>query len=264
MMPNFTGHTVRPVLILTSVMLMSRCLQGQQETVDELVAKALQAPTDERAVAEAVAALNRNPYRLDTVPSFQELFLKLTGKKPRQFLALALLKAGQKDEIYFEELARYARAAIASDAPESVEYDKEGNSIKDHLNPAFLRWCEDNQLLPQDCKQAVTPHGFDVLLLGQTKDRRAVPILRKALTVANGGIVWAAVQGLAGMNDTASIPLIASSIKRFPPKIAPLIAAAMVDFDDPRVGPLLDHFVTDTKWRQELDESIRKRKTQRQ
>lgn len=252
----------RSILMLISGMLLSVCLQGQQETVDELINKALQAPTNERMVSEAVSALNKNPDRLDVVPLFQELFLKLTEKRPRQYLAFALLKVGRKDEIYFEELAQYARAAIASTAPVSVGYDKEGNAITDHLNPAFLRWCEDNHLALQDRKESVTPYGFDVLLLGQTKDRRAVPILRKALVVTNDGIVWSAVRGLAGMNDTDSIPLITSSLQRFPPNIAAGIASGLIEFDDPRVGPLLDHFVANIKWRQELEESIRKHKAQ--
>jgi HEAT repeat protein len=239
-------------------LLLSVVLVGQQESVEELVAKALQNPADQGVVFHAVGALRKNP-NPRVIPAFQELFSKLEEKRSRQVLALGLLRIGQKDEAYFDELAKYARAAIASTAPLAIELDKDGNPITDHLNPAFVQWCNDNQLLLEPCKRTVSSYGIDVLLLAQAKDRRAVPLLRQALAVTDPAIVNGAVMGLAWLNDVESIPLIASNLRRSPPKLAALIAAAMVDFNDPRISPVLDRFVTDPAWRKDLAESTKQR-----
>ena len=61
------------------------------------------------------------------------------------------------------------------------------------------------------------------------------------------------------LNDADSIPLIEAAIHRFRPKQQELIASELAQFDDPRVGPLLDEFIKDPKWRQQLDDDIRKR-----
>jgi hypothetical protein len=95
-------------------------------------------------------------------------------------------------------------------------------------------------------------------MLARAKDRRAIPVLRQALSVENHAIVEMAVRGLAWLNDTDSIPLVAQQLVRFRPKLAQSVAAAVAEFSDPRVGPILDRFVTDRKLRQEIEDTKRK------
>lgn len=244
------------ILVLLGALGLSLCINGQQEA-DELVANALQHSTDEDIVMRAIASL-KNPAP-ETIPAFRELFTKLTQKRLRQRLALALLVAGQKDDTYFDELAKYAQAAIASTAPNPFEQSADGSDIKGKLNPAFIRWCEANHAQLPDCGKMVAEYAPDVLMLTYAKDSRAIPLLRQALTTDNVGIVKTAVHGLAWLKNTDSIPLIAQQLRRFPSTLSALIASALADFDDPRVGPLLDRFVTDPRWRQELEDTIRKR-----
>jgi HEAT repeat protein len=245
------------ILILLGALALSLRLSGQQE-VGELVAKALQNPADEEVVMRAIVSL-KNPTAM--IPAYRELFTVLTEKRLRQRLALALLGAGQKDDAYFGELAKYAQAAVASVAPNPFEKTVDGSDIKDHVNPAFIRWCEDNHAQLSDCGKTVMEYGPDVVMLAYAKDPRAVPILRQALNTDNVGVIDSAVRGLAWLKDTDSIPLIAQNLRRFPPTLSALIASALADFDDPRAGPLLDRFVTDPRWRQELEDTIRKRQT---
>jgi HEAT repeat protein len=236
-------------------------LRGQEETAEYLVAKALQNPVDEEAVTRAIASLKGpNPV---TIPAYRKLFTELTEKKLRQRLALSLLAVGEKDDVYFGELAKYAQAAIASAAPNAFEQTADGSDIKSHINPAFIRWCEGNHAQLPDCAKTVAEYGVDVMMLAYAKDSRAIPMLRQALNTDNVAVVKSAVHGLAWLKDTDSIPLIAQQLRRFPPTLSALIASALADFDDPRVGPLLDRFITDQKWREELDESIRKRRAGR-
>jgi HEAT repeat protein len=192
----------------------------------------------------------------------QKLFQNAVGKHSRQQVAIALLGHGEKDKIYLDELSKYVEAAIASSAPLPFEYDDQGNANKEHLNPAFVKWCEDNGQKPADCYTTVMGFGFDVFELAEARDRRAIPLLRECLASKNHSIVSMAVKGLARLKDTDSIPLIAANVKRFQPLLAQLIAAQLADFDDPRVSSLLDRFIINKKWRQELDEAIHKRQLQ--
>jgi HEAT repeat protein len=160
--------------------------------------------------------------------------------------------------VYFDEIASYALASISSAMPPLYMYDTEGNDARDP-NPALVSWCTKNHREIAECMTAAMAAAAGVMLLGETKDSRAVPILRQALPSQNHEIVEFAVGGLVSLRDTDSIPLIAENVQRFPPKLAASIAAHLADFDDPRVGPLLDRFVTDPKQRKDLEEKIRNR-----
>jgi hypothetical protein len=67
-----------------------------------------------------------------------------------------------------------------------------------------------------------------------------------------------AVAGLSSLNDRDSIPAIAESISRFPPKLAQTIASQLADLDDARIDALLDRYIFDTQWRKRLAEKRRK------
>ncbi len=253
---------MRVVNIISALVLVAApLLPAQDETASEIIARALQNPTNGQAIARAIWTFNKN-FEPGLIPAFRELFQKVSDKQHRQHLAVSLMNHGQKDELYFNELARYAREAITTTAPLPFEYDKQGNEIKGQLTPAFKLWCETNGLELKVCLNKVADYPVDVMLLIAVEDPRAKPLLRQGLSATIHTTVEMAVKGLAELNDTESIPLIAANIQRFPPLLAESIAAAMADFDDPRIGPLLDRFVTDQKWREQINESIRKRRAQ--
>jgi len=190
----------------------------------------------------------------------RELFTNLTEKVPRQELALALLRAGQKDSIYLDELTKYVRIAIAARAPSYFERDVDGSFRTDRLNPELNTWCDSNRLLLQDCINKVMFYASDVMQLARADDVRAAPVLRQALSMSDPMAVKFAAIGLCRIQDTASIPLIVENLRRFPPASSADAAEALVGCEDPRVGPLLDEFVTDPKRRQEI-EALRNRNT---
>jgi hypothetical protein len=236
----------------------------ERRAAQELVERALAAPTDANVVSEAIRALHVDTNPL-VIPRYRELFSTLSDDLPdgelgraKQMLALVLLNLGQRDDVYFEELARYARAAASGNAPAMFEYDAEGNENKSRKNPEYVSWCADHHLETGECFNAVRSFALDVMWLAQARDSRAIPILRQTLSNRESGMVSIAALWLAWLNDTASIPLIAASIQRFPPRLAGSIAANMADFKDPRIDPLLDRFVTDPQWRQELAEKRKK------
>jgi len=250
---------MRFVRVILTLGLLAHCMLAQEPARSEMVTAALAKPNDEQVVAKVIRALNQNS-DLGLITPLAQVFERSTAKRVRQFIALTLLLHGQSDEVYLNELLKFAREAITTTAPRPYEDDEQGNSIKGRRRMEFDQWCERNALQISRCLEMVGDHPLDVLWLAQAKDRRAIPVLRQGLSVENPVTVEMAVRGLAWLSDTDSIPLIATNLLRFRPQRAQAIAAAMADFDDTRVAPLLDRFVTNRKWRQELDEAIQKRR----
>src|SRR5579862_2574840 len=165
---------VIPVLVLLTLPL----LNAQDETLGEMVGRALQNPADERAVDHAIWGL-RDKYDPGAIPAFRDLFAKLTAKRYRQRLAMELMNHGEKDQIYFDELAKYAREAITTTAPVPLESGEPGDDKRGQTTPEFKIWCEANKLNLPDCSELVFGYPFDVLLLGYVRDRRSIPLLRQ-------------------------------------------------------------------------------------
>uniref|UniRef100_Q01T06 PBS lyase HEAT domain protein repeat-containing protein n=1 Tax=Solibacter usitatus (strain Ellin6076) TaxID=234267 RepID=Q01T06_SOLUE len=233
------------------------CLWSQSRTPSEAIASAMKNPNDLNAVGQVIAEFNRTA-DTGTWLALKALYGKSSARLVRENLALILLQHGEEDT-YLDALIEYAREAVDTTAPLPIEYDEQGIAISGHLAQGFQRWCEAKNIELQECSAMVYAYPVDVLMLARAKNRKAIPLLRRALGVENHAVVEMAVRGLAWLGDTDSIPLIARQLTRFRPKLAQSVAAATAEFDDPRVTPLLDRFVADGKLRQELDLAIRKR-----
>jgi HEAT repeat protein len=73
-----------------------------------------------------------------------------------------------------------------------------------------------------------------VSYLGKTGDRRAIPLLRQALSSPDFMIQTFAADGLAKLKNKASIPLIIQACRQAPADAAMVIARSLLDFDDPQ------------------------------
>src|SRR5437879_3091394 len=107
-----TAHTIRSAMFFTCV----AGLQAQTPAADFL-SRALQNPSDERMVNQVVAAFHdtKDPAAL---ASLRELFQKVPEKSEQRSLAILLWVAlRQKDDLYYNVLAKYAQEAVISDAP---------------------------------------------------------------------------------------------------------------------------------------------------
>jgi hypothetical protein len=233
---------------------------GAQSPTEDLLSKALQHPGDERAVSDVMHTY-RDTKDPGVLAKLNELFQRVQQKSLRQGLALFMWATlGQRKDVYFNTLASYANEAVSSDAPLPYFLDPEGNAIQQSEPPvAFTNWCEVHQLAPEMCLKTVSDHALDVRFLALLKDKRAVPIFRKGLSSDNHVVARMSVFGLGLLNDADSFPLIETAIRRFRPQQRPLFVSELAQFDDLRVGPLLDEFIKDSRWRKELDENIRKR-----
>jgi hypothetical protein len=234
-------------------------LLGQATTADPL-SRAMQNPNDDNTITEVMHsyAHSKDP---QVISRLSELFRSISDHRLlRNFGMFMWTVVGRRDELYFNVLAGYAREAVTSDAPLPYFLDPDGNAIRQSTAPvAFSNWCQARRLDPGACLTAAGEQTMDVWVLALLKDRRAIPILRQGLNAQNDALAGRAVAGLGMLNDADSIPLIEAAIHRFRPKQQELIASELAQFDDPRVGPLLDEFIKDPKWRQQLDDDIRKR-----
>ena len=76
-----------------------------------------------------------------------------------------------------------------------------------------------------------------------TEDRRAIPLLNRALLSRDPLIQAEAAEGLALIGDKASIPLILEACRKAPAHVAGLIAASLVYFDDAAAQAAVDQFL---------------------
>jgi hypothetical protein len=144
-----------------------------------LVERALAAPRDAAIVSQALRGLSSEASP-QAKARYRELFFQLPedvnlfGMPLRPALALALLNAGEKDAVYFDEIAAVARASLASTMPPLYKYDAEGNQTHDPINPALASWCTANHRRMDECMSNAMTAGAGVMFLSETKDRKAV------------------------------------------------------------------------------------------
>jgi hypothetical protein len=161
--------------------LLSAALLGQ-DTAAGLLSKALQAPNDEQINGELVRSYAETKDR-GLAPGLRGLLGKITDRYLRRNFAMFMWINGEKDDLYYNTVAEYAREAVMSDAPLAYFLDREGNAIRQDQPPvAFTGWCEAHSREPAVCLMGVLEQGVDVMDLGALKDRRAIPRCGRGLS----------------------------------------------------------------------------------
>ncbi|MGC2620245.1 MAG: HEAT repeat domain-containing protein [Acidobacteriaceae bacterium] len=145
-------------------------------------------------------------------------------------IASSLVRLGEKDESYWKFLVTQAIPAADNDAPFLLEVDQNGST---NLAPGFLQWAADHNISVDhaiELEAGLDPAAIDHL--GYSRDERAVPILRRALSSPNFYVEMAASRSLANIHDSGSIPLITAACSKAPAWAATQIALPLVYFDD--------------------------------
>jgi hypothetical protein len=191
-----------------------------------LVAGIQQAQADVPALLDELA---RNPrafsllHRLESeprdpriIPALAAAFERASDKNDKQELARSLIVIGVESPQYFEYLAGFARAAVASDSPDPYYYDQDGRGVRGKMNPELESWALAHDLDPRVAMaQAVVEMPRDVEVLARARDKRANPIFREGLKSRVPGVVVYSAQGLAWLRDSSAIPLIIAACERF-------------------------------------------------
>jgi hypothetical protein len=257
------------LLFIVSVIAQTTPPPGK--SVDELIKNLQRQPSDLRLINDLV----KHPKDPRVIPLLRELFTQAKMSGTTQSLgvfsvplaseiAFTLIRLGVKDDMYFSEVAEYARVTIAADQPAPFLTDAQGKEDPVKRNPAFENWCSLRGLEWDQCMLKMAAGARAVGELSALKDKRSIDILRQALSTSNHVILLVAVDGLAKLNDTESIPAIADSCARFPPNLAQLIAMSATEFADPGVQVLFDRFIKDPQLLAATQEGWRKKHEKQQ
>ena len=196
------------------------------------------------------------------IPILQERFPLTTDVIERTALASALVRLGGKNPAYWKYLFDEAQSAIISDIPFPGAFDENGNSVPRQLAPSFLEWARLNGISPNASAQAqLTLEPAKVTLLAITGDPRGTLILLKGLNSPNYLIKAAAAKGLARLRQRDAIPAIIAAADSVPSSVKPLIARALVFFDDSRAQIAAERLIPDKPVLEELRRLSREKGT---
>ncbi len=213
--------------------------------------------TEKATVSAAIAAVKSgdfSPVHVETIagagaveaiPILKEQFARSQDWLIKAKLAGALVRlGGDQDDIYWEFLVREATIAVASDAPDFMNFDPQA---KDSAGPSpeFIAWANSHKLDVQEAgSDAMYRLPGSIMLLSSTGDRRAIPLLRQGLLSPNHQIEYVAALGLAELQDRDSIPYIVQACETAPAELPALIARSLAYFDDPEAQKALDKYVS--------------------
>lgn len=207
-----------------------------------------------REVADAVAKVKSGKFNgyhvgligearaVEAIPDLEKQFVLASEPLDKAKIAQVLLLLGDRKDFYWNFLAKLAKPALESDAPDPMQYDAQGRTLSG-LSPQWIEWAKAHNEPPDAGENAIYVYPGIVGLLGMTGDSRAAPLLRAALSSPNYLIDVAAAKGLAEMHDLTSVHLIISRCKGAPAEAASAIAESLVYFDDPQAQNAVDAFV---------------------
>jgi hypothetical protein len=257
-----------PFALLFSLSVLAQTSRPPEKSIDEVIKNLQVQPSDIRLIND----LAKHPKDPRVIPLLRELFTQAKMSGATQSLgvfsipiaseiAFTLIRLGVADDMYFNEVAEYARTTITLDQPAPFLTDAKGKEDPVRRNPSFENWCSLRGLEWDQCMLRMTAGARAVDELSAIRDKRSTNILRQALGASNHVIVLVAVDGLARLNDIESIPAIAGACARFPPDLAQRIAMSATEFADSQVQSLFERFIKDPElladtqkvWRQKHD-----------
>jgi HEAT repeat protein len=171
----------------------------------------------------------------ETVAILKKNFVNTQDERYKAQIASALIRLGDKEDVYWDFLLRQGTSALESDASSAVKYDSQGKPIEGPSEEDA--WAKENRNFNNVLTLAET--------VAETGDPRGVRFLQRALSSPNSDFQLTAAAGLARARDTDSIPLIIDLCKNASPEVARSIASqVLVYFDDPRAQSAVDQYLS--------------------
>jgi hypothetical protein len=189
---------------------------------------------------------------VEAIPALQEQFARSLEPNAsaeidpgnKGVIASALVRLGDKGQVYWDFLENPARTAVESGPPFPIRFDAQGKIMPYQLTPELLEWAKSRSISPEDAAQiAMYDMPGKVLLLAETGDPRGLPLLRQAMSSPNYMIQAEAAKGLAKLQDKESIPMIIGACQRAPVDMAAVIAQALIFFDDPQAQSAAEKYI---------------------
>ena len=199
---------------------------------------------DKANVSDAIAKVKSGEFALvhveiiaqagavEAIPILEEQFGRSQDPLVKAKIGSALVRLGDKNDVYWDFLAKQATTALESDAPDFMNFDPQAKTGTGP-SPAFIAWAKAHKVPPNGpngtaAEDAMYWFPGTMMLLGLTRDPRAIPLLRQGLLSPNHMIENAAATGLAEIHDKDSIPFIIEACRKAPPAAAALIAESLV------------------------------------
>src|ERR1700739_135350 len=123
---------------------------------------------------------------VEAIPSLKQQCVHADDSLLKAKTAAAIVRLGDKDDTYWDFLVKLATPALESDAPDFIGYDAEGKAVPGP-SPKFEAWMNAHHLSPSATlfEDSVYMLPGRLMLLGWSRDPRAVPLLRQALLSRN-------------------------------------------------------------------------------
>lgn len=180
---------------------------------------------------------------VQAIPSLKSQFERSKDPIIKGKIANALVRLGEKNGPYWDYLVDQARQVLLDGPPTPFAYDTSGRALTG-ASKKLIEWAKKHDMsVQQASNSAVFDDPAAIAELGSSDDKRAIPILRRALSSKNDFIIIAAAQGLAELNDTNSVPEIIDACENAPKENASLIARSLVYFNDPAAQHAVDEYV---------------------
>jgi len=199
---------------------------------------------DVEAIAEAGA--------VEAIPALQEQFARSLEPDAsaeidpgnKGVIASALVRLGDKAQVYWDFLENAARTAVENGPPYPIRFDAQGKIMPHQYTPELVEWAKSRSISPGAATQiALYEIPGKVFLLAETGDPRGLPLLRQAMYSPNYMIQEVAAKGLAKLQDKDSIPMIIGACQRAPVDMAAVIAEALIFFDDPQARSAAEKYI---------------------
>lgn len=213
--------------------------QSQPDKVADAIARVRSGTFSAFAVEQIARA-----HAVRAIPVLEEQFAIDKDAGSKAHIASALVRLGDNDEAYWDYLREQATEAINSDLPPPTMYDPQGKLMRGQISPELSSWAKAHNVSPESAAESAWYRLPDqVMFLAETGDRRAIPLLRRALRSHNYLIVAMAAGGLAEIQDKDSIPFIIEACKRDHSDEVTPIAESLIYFDDPTAQSAADLYL---------------------
>jgi HEAT repeat protein len=171
----------------------------------------------------------------ETVAILKQNFANAEDERHKAEIASALIRLGDKDDIYWDFLLRLETSLLEGEVSSAVKSDSQEKPVEGPSS--YEAWAKQDR----EFNEMLT----FVDIVAETRDPRGVRLLRRALSSPNSETQNEAATGLARAQDKDSVPLIIDVCKNAPPDVAAVIASnALVYFDDPRAQSAVDQYLT--------------------
>lgn len=244
--------TARKFRVLMLCALLTAIAHGQQGQVGT---NKLGYAADKANLPDAIAKVKSGEFALvhvemiaeagavQAIPILKEQFARSQDSFVKAKIASAVVRLGDKDDTYWDFLAKQATTAVESDAPDFLNFDPKAKTSAGP-SPEFIAWASAHKVSPNEAgEDSMYWLPGKVMILASTGDRRAIPLLRQGLLSPNHQIEAAGAMGLAEIQDKDSIPLIVEACKRASPATAALIAEWLVYFDEVEAKSAVDTYI---------------------